>query len=1258
MKKVLFILIVFLTFISNVNALKMNYIYIDGKQCNNDSNIETCLNGETYSYDSENKILTLNNYNGGRVSIYSVSNTTEEDDITVHLKGNNTITETSSIIYAFASGIPLNITADENASLTINGNYQNTQYMSVALSGDKSITIEGGNINVNLLVDVESDTGVAAAGINALEGLKIKGNANVAINIDTDYNYVTGIRIGTSGLDNPPLHIEKNAKLKIEYTVRNKLNKTSVTMSSYSSSYGTPDLKIEGSVEEPNNIEKIMIDNKTCLNDSKIEECLNQETYSWNSKNNILTLNNYESGKVYITSSGTTIKEPSPVKIHLKGDNIITEKSAYYALHSDYDTEITAEQNASLIVNYSNQTTKQNQAVSIKRLLTISGGNIIINNNYNYENDKQISTFNISAYHGVIIKNNANVTLNALNDYSYAVGIIVGGTNIENPPIHVEENAKLNIDLRVKNKLKASSLTRYSYTYYGGTIGKPDIKIDGKVEEYNTIKTIIIDGKTCWNDENIEDCVSAETYSWNSNNNTLTLNNYDSERIYINTIANRLGNDEPVKIHLKGNNTITETSTYSALYSDFNTEITSDEGASLIVNNSNQSTSQHQAICINKLLTISGGRIEFNNDYNYESTKSVNSFVVFAKYGVIIKGNSNVTVSSHTDYSYTRSFVFGGANVENPKLYVEEPATLKIDYKVKNKLNASKISTLVYSVYSGTIGTVDKKITGTVIEEPVIEYIHIDGKNCDNNGKINECFDNETYTWDDETKTITLNNYNSGKIYVSLSLGSMLAKQNKPVTIYLKGQNSITEKSTYLGFFSNGNITIDADKESSLDILYSNQDDYASSAIDVDGILTIQGGNINITNLYDFNAGKDVSIFGIEANEGLIIKDDSNVKINVENNYASVRGIVVGGENIENPKIYIENPSSLEINLATNNILKDKNISLRTYTYYQGTIGEPDIKITGNVIENPSFREIEIDGKKCVNDKNVETCLSSETYSYNKETNTLTLNNYNGKKISIVSLDPNLGNMRPIKVHLIGTNVITNESESDTPFEVQHRLDLEISADENATLTLIRKCLLDSSNVALYIKNGDLTITGGNIIVNNIYERESSPVVTAAGIYLENLILKGKSNLQINVESNYAKAYGIYFMKDKPTITIEKPSELVINAISKNIANSNERMNLPFYLSKNPLDGKVELIYLSEDNSKAEIIAGESKENIKTLKSINEDLSDYQYFKISSEEIDNPKTGENNLIYLLFIMIIMFSLGSIIFINKNTDTKI
>ena len=181
MKKVLFILIVFLTFISNVNALKMNYIYIDGKQCNNDSNIETCLNGETYSYDSENKILTLNNYNGGRVSIYSVSNTTEEDDITVHLKGNNTITETSSVIYAFASGIPLNITADENASLTINGNYQNTQYMSVALSGDKSITIEGGNINVNLLVDVESDTGVAAAGINALEGLKIKGNAGTAI---------------------------------------------------------------------------------------------------------------------------------------------------------------------------------------------------------------------------------------------------------------------------------------------------------------------------------------------------------------------------------------------------------------------------------------------------------------------------------------------------------------------------------------------------------------------------------------------------------------------------------------------------------------------------------------------------------------------------------------------------------------------------------------------------------------------------------------------------------------------------------------------------------------------------------------------------------------------------------------------------------------------------------------------------------------------------------------------------------------------
>ena len=231
--------------------------------------------------------------------------------------------------------------------------------------------------------------------------------------------------------------------------------------------------------------------------------------------------------------------------------------------------------------------------------------------------------------------------------------------------------------------------------------------------------------------------------------------------------------------------------------------------------------------------------------------------------------------------------------------------------------------------------------------------------------------------------------------------------------------------------------------------------------------------------------------------------------------------------------------------------------------------------------------------------------------------------------------------------------IFVSESDYNTPFEVQDKLGLVISAEENASLSLTRKCTIDGANVGLYVKNADITITGGNILINNIYEKESSPTIIAAGIYLNNLNLKGNTNLQINVETNYAKAYGIYFMNENPTITIEKPAELTINTFSKNLKNSNEKMILPFFVSKNP-DKDVELVYKANDNTNAKIIAGTNEENTKLLTDISGDLSKYRYFKIEpSDEISNPKTGENGLIYLLFVMIITFALGSIIFINKK-----
>jgi ABC-type microcin C transport system permease subunit YejE len=43
-------------------------------------------------YDSENKVLTLNNYNGERIYITRNSTTTTVDSITIHLKGKNIVT--------------------------------------------------------------------------------------------------------------------------------------------------------------------------------------------------------------------------------------------------------------------------------------------------------------------------------------------------------------------------------------------------------------------------------------------------------------------------------------------------------------------------------------------------------------------------------------------------------------------------------------------------------------------------------------------------------------------------------------------------------------------------------------------------------------------------------------------------------------------------------------------------------------------------------------------------------------------------------------------------------------------------------------------------------------------------------------------------------------------------------------------------------------------------------------------------------------
>ena len=141
MRKVLFALFLFILCITSVNAGTLKSITIDGKTCSNTSSIEECLSGETYSYDSENKVLTLNNYNGERIYITRNSTTTTVDSITIHLKGKNIVTNNSTYNYAIRSDINLIITSDEDASLEVN-NHTNSDISSSSIYCTRKVTIE------------------------------------------------------------------------------------------------------------------------------------------------------------------------------------------------------------------------------------------------------------------------------------------------------------------------------------------------------------------------------------------------------------------------------------------------------------------------------------------------------------------------------------------------------------------------------------------------------------------------------------------------------------------------------------------------------------------------------------------------------------------------------------------------------------------------------------------------------------------------------------------------------------------------------------------------------------------------------------------------------------------------------------------------------------------------------------------------------------------------------------------------------------
>lgn len=1242
-------------------------IKINGKTCVNDSTMIECLNTSTTAWNKETNTLTLENYNGSFIAITAASpNLGHLKPVTIHLKGKNVITENSENVSALDSQITMKITAEKDASLEVN-NHTNADKSNWTFGMSKDIIIEGGNIVINNTYDYDTTTKRAIYGISAPQGVFIKNDAKVEINLKSDYNDAAGIVVGGSNIENPPIHVDKNASLKINIDTKNKLNSTSSivrTYTYYAGTVGTPDIKIEGKVEESPLINNIVIDGKTCIGNDDIEECIKDKTYSWNNETNTLTLNNYNGGRIHINGASPVFDDTKPVTIRLKGNNVITENSQYAAFYSTQNTNIVADEGAILTINHSRQKGSNNSAVDVDKLLNISGGNITINNIYDFDTKNSYSIYGVEANGGIIIKDKANVLIKTVTDYSNASSIVVGGTNIEKPKIYLEKDSSLKLDIESKNKLSTEKITEYSYVYYAGTIGSPDIKIDGNIEEAGFVSSIYIDGKKCYNNAKLNECVSSDSYSWDKENRTITLNNYNGGRIEVHTVNVLTNNHKPVKIYLKGKNIINEKGTVEAIYSTSNIVIDADKNALLDINYSGTNKS-NQAVSVNKTLTIQGGSININSTYTEETTDTVFLYGVKALEGLIIKDDANVKINVNNDYNFSIGIVIGGYNITKPKLYIENPSSVEVNLITKNKLNKSTSTRITHSVVNANTSNPDIKITGSLKETKLINYIIIDDKQCNDNGLISECINSETYSWDDNTKTLTLNNYNGGRIYLYSSQTS-LKKEMTPIKIYLKGNNRITEKSTYTALYSNTDITIDADEGATLEINHSNQNDYANMAVIVKKLFVIQGGNININDNYNFESTKNVTTHAINATDGLIIKDNANVKIEMINDYSNVSAIVVGGENIEKPKLYVEDPASLEISLKTKNKLKSETTSKKSYAYYIGTIGGIDLKLTGKIKETSSIREIIIDDTICINDENLEDCLSNETYSWNEETNTLTLNNFKGKKIRIQTSESNFGYMEPVRLHIIGNNEIINEEDSHAAIYINNKLDLIITSEENASLKVIKKNPTVRKTAALCVDSGDFTIESGKLILKNEYKVETDSTYFSTGLDADEINIRGKSDIFIDVKTDYSKAYGIAFNTTSldPTIYIDKTARLEINTYSKNLNNYKENMNLAMshYTDE---DKTINVIYNSVDGEETQIYAGDNKNDSSIINDKTNEISKYAYFKIepktestNNEEITNPKTNDlTSSILIVLISLLILCIPGYIIIKKKSFIK-
>ena len=160
-------------------SIKIGNIWLsDDKPCYINGAAAACAytsNANVY-YDFRDSTLTLNNYSG--TGIYCA-----EDDITVNLKGKNTITQPNNYLTGlFCNNYDMEITSSTGGSLDISFSAQNTDAsgitVSTILDDSPSLTVSG-DAEVN--VDVTTTGDYSARGISAVGNVTISDSANVNV---------------------------------------------------------------------------------------------------------------------------------------------------------------------------------------------------------------------------------------------------------------------------------------------------------------------------------------------------------------------------------------------------------------------------------------------------------------------------------------------------------------------------------------------------------------------------------------------------------------------------------------------------------------------------------------------------------------------------------------------------------------------------------------------------------------------------------------------------------------------------------------------------------------------------------------------------------------------------------------------------------------------------------------------------------------------------------------------------------------------